>query len=119
MSGRLNGCKRMHAGVYVPLFAPLSGALEILEAAWSGELVRHRGEHYTVDAMRRGRNPDEPFEVIAELEPGVDPAPYRKAEATWLLVAPDWEGISVDGVRGVIREAPAHREMQGTGWRSS
>jgi alkanesulfonate monooxygenase SsuD/methylene tetrahydromethanopterin reductase-like flavin-dependent oxidoreductase (luciferase family) len=27
-------------------------ALDILEAAWSGELVRHRGEHYTVDAMR-------------------------------------------------------------------
>jgi alkanesulfonate monooxygenase SsuD/methylene tetrahydromethanopterin reductase-like flavin-dependent oxidoreductase (luciferase family) len=30
----------------------LDEALEILPAAWSGELVRHRGEHYTVDAMR-------------------------------------------------------------------
>jgi alkanesulfonate monooxygenase SsuD/methylene tetrahydromethanopterin reductase-like flavin-dependent oxidoreductase (luciferase family) len=30
----------------------LDEALEILHAAWSGELVRHRGEHYTVDAMR-------------------------------------------------------------------
>ena len=30
----------------------LDEALEILEAAWSGEQVRHRGEHYTVDAMR-------------------------------------------------------------------
>ena len=30
----------------------LDEALEILQAAWSGELVRHRGEHYTVDAMR-------------------------------------------------------------------
>jgi alkanesulfonate monooxygenase SsuD/methylene tetrahydromethanopterin reductase-like flavin-dependent oxidoreductase (luciferase family) len=30
----------------------LDEALDILEAAWSGELVRHRGEHYTVDAMR-------------------------------------------------------------------
>src|ERR671917_460744 len=30
----------------------LDEALEILEAAWSGEPVRHRGEHYTVDAMR-------------------------------------------------------------------
>jgi alkanesulfonate monooxygenase SsuD/methylene tetrahydromethanopterin reductase-like flavin-dependent oxidoreductase (luciferase family) len=30
----------------------LDEALEILEAAWSGSLVRHRGEHYTVDAMR-------------------------------------------------------------------
>jgi alkanesulfonate monooxygenase SsuD/methylene tetrahydromethanopterin reductase-like flavin-dependent oxidoreductase (luciferase family) len=32
--------------------AMLDEALDILEAAWSGELVRHRGEHYTVDAMR-------------------------------------------------------------------
>jgi alkanesulfonate monooxygenase SsuD/methylene tetrahydromethanopterin reductase-like flavin-dependent oxidoreductase (luciferase family) len=30
----------------------LDEALEILHAAWSGELVRHRGAHYTVDAMR-------------------------------------------------------------------
>jgi alkanesulfonate monooxygenase SsuD/methylene tetrahydromethanopterin reductase-like flavin-dependent oxidoreductase (luciferase family) len=142
----------------------LDEALEILEAAWSGGPVRHRGEHYTVDAMRflprpvqrprvpvwvaglagrakpmrraarydgffpirlesaeqlaeivarvgalraeAGRNPDEPYEVIAELEPGVDPAPYRDAGATWLLVAPDWEENSVDRVREVIREGP-------------
>jgi alkanesulfonate monooxygenase SsuD/methylene tetrahydromethanopterin reductase-like flavin-dependent oxidoreductase (luciferase family) len=142
----------------------LDEALEILEAAWSGEPVRHRGEHYTVDAMRflprpvqrpgvpvwvagfplrpkpmrraaryhgffpvnlesadqlaeivarvrtlreeAGRAADEPYEVIAALEPGTDPAPYREAGATWWLVAPDWEGISVDAVRGVIREGP-------------
>ena len=30
----------------------LDESLEILAAAWSGELVRHRGEHYTVDSMR-------------------------------------------------------------------
>jgi alkanesulfonate monooxygenase SsuD/methylene tetrahydromethanopterin reductase-like flavin-dependent oxidoreductase (luciferase family) len=143
----------------------LDEALEILEAAWSGEPVHHRGEHYTVDRvrflprpvqrprvpvwvagvagrakpMRRAarydgffpirlesadqlaeivahvgelredavRNPDEPYEMIAELEPGDDPAPYRDAGATWLLVAPDWEEMSVDEVRGVIREGPA------------
>jgi alkanesulfonate monooxygenase SsuD/methylene tetrahydromethanopterin reductase-like flavin-dependent oxidoreductase (luciferase family) len=143
----------------------LDEALEILMAAWSGEPVHHRGEHYTVDAMRflprpvqrprvpvwvagfagkskpmrraarydgffpvnldspgqlaeivarvrslredAGRAPDEPYEVIVELEPGTDPAPYREAGATWWLVAPEWEGISVDGVRGVIREGPA------------
>jgi alkanesulfonate monooxygenase SsuD/methylene tetrahydromethanopterin reductase-like flavin-dependent oxidoreductase (luciferase family) len=142
----------------------LDESLEILEAAWSGEPVHHRGEHYTVDAMRflprpmqrprvpvwvagvagrpkpmrraarydgffpirlesadqlakivarvgalreeDGRNPDEPYEVIAELEPGVDPTPYSEAGATWWLVALDWEGISVDRVRGVIREGP-------------
>jgi alkanesulfonate monooxygenase SsuD/methylene tetrahydromethanopterin reductase-like flavin-dependent oxidoreductase (luciferase family) len=30
----------------------LDESLEILAAAWSGEPVRHRGEHYTVDGMR-------------------------------------------------------------------
>ena len=30
----------------------LDEGLEILQAAWSGELVQHRGEHYTVDSMR-------------------------------------------------------------------
>ena len=30
----------------------LDESLEILAAAWSGELVRHRGEHSTVDGMR-------------------------------------------------------------------
>ena len=64
-----------------------------------------------VGALREeaGRAADETYEVIVELEPGTDPAPYREAGATWWLVAPDWEGISVDGVRGVIREGPAMR----------
>jgi alkanesulfonate monooxygenase SsuD/methylene tetrahydromethanopterin reductase-like flavin-dependent oxidoreductase (luciferase family) len=30
----------------------LDESLEILEGAWSGELVEHRGEHFTVDSMR-------------------------------------------------------------------
>jgi alkanesulfonate monooxygenase SsuD/methylene tetrahydromethanopterin reductase-like flavin-dependent oxidoreductase (luciferase family) len=143
----------------------LDEALEILTAAWSGEPVCHRGEHYTVDAMRflprpvqrpgvpvwvagfpgkprpmrraarydgffpvnlespdqlaeivarvsalreeAGRAPDEPYDVIAGLEPGIDPAPYRAAGASWWLTGPEWDGISVDAVRGVIREGPA------------
>jgi alkanesulfonate monooxygenase SsuD/methylene tetrahydromethanopterin reductase-like flavin-dependent oxidoreductase (luciferase family) len=144
----------------------LDEALEILESAWSGEPVRHRGEHYTVDAMRflprpvqrprvpvwvagvagnakpmrraarydgffpirvespdqlaeivarvaalreeAGRPADEPYDVIAELDPDADPAPYRDAGATWRLVAVDWEGISVERVRDVVR-SPATR----------
>jgi alkanesulfonate monooxygenase SsuD/methylene tetrahydromethanopterin reductase-like flavin-dependent oxidoreductase (luciferase family) len=160
----------------------LDEALEILEAAWSGEPVCHRGEHYTVDAMRflprpvqrpgvpvwvagspgkprpmrraahydgffpvnlespdqlaeivarvgalreeAGRAPDEPYEVIAGLEPGIDPAPYHEAGATWWLTGPEWEGISVDEVRGVIRQGPATRGTETTksgkeqAWRS-
>jgi alkanesulfonate monooxygenase SsuD/methylene tetrahydromethanopterin reductase-like flavin-dependent oxidoreductase (luciferase family) len=142
----------------------LDEALEILEAAWSGRLVRHRGEHYTVDAMRflprpvqrpgvpiwvagyygksrplrraaryqgffpvgleqpdqlaevvagldrlrreEGRDAAEPFDVAVELEPGSDPEPFAAAGATWGLVAFPSDPVSVDQVRGVIREGP-------------
>jgi alkanesulfonate monooxygenase SsuD/methylene tetrahydromethanopterin reductase-like flavin-dependent oxidoreductase (luciferase family) len=142
----------------------LDESLEILRAAWSGEPVRHRGEHYTVDGTRfmprpvqrpgvpvwvagvagkrrplrraaryqgyfpiRLENPDqlaeisaelrrlgretrdgaaEPFDIIVELDPGSDPAPYAAAGATWGLVAFPWNPVSVDHVRGVIREGP-------------
>jgi alkanesulfonate monooxygenase SsuD/methylene tetrahydromethanopterin reductase-like flavin-dependent oxidoreductase (luciferase family) len=143
----------------------LDEALEILEAAWSGRLVRHRGEHYTVDAMRflprpvqrpgvpiwvagyygksrplrravryqgffpvgleqpdqlaeiaaelrhlrrqAGTDPAAPFDIAVELEPGSDPAPFAAAGATWGLVAFPWDPVSVDQVRGVIRNGPA------------
>jgi alkanesulfonate monooxygenase SsuD/methylene tetrahydromethanopterin reductase-like flavin-dependent oxidoreductase (luciferase family) len=143
----------------------LDEALEILQAAWSGDIVEHRGEHYTVDAMRflprpvqrpgvpiwvagfygRSRplrrairyqgffpmgleHPDqlaeisgklerlrrqaeggepESFDLAVELDPGRDPAPYTVAGATWGLVAFPWDPVSVDQVRGVIREGPA------------
>jgi alkanesulfonate monooxygenase SsuD/methylene tetrahydromethanopterin reductase-like flavin-dependent oxidoreductase (luciferase family) len=142
----------------------LDEALEILVAAWSGEPVHHRGEHYTVDgirflprpvqrpgvpvwlggryghdkplrraarhqgffpvdlehpdqlaeivgdlaALRRGlaRDPAEPFDVVAALSPGVDPAPYAAAGATWWVVEFPWDAISVDQVRGIIRDGP-------------
>jgi alkanesulfonate monooxygenase SsuD/methylene tetrahydromethanopterin reductase-like flavin-dependent oxidoreductase (luciferase family) len=32
--------------------AMLDEALEVLQAAWSGEVVQHRGEHYLVDGVR-------------------------------------------------------------------
>jgi alkanesulfonate monooxygenase SsuD/methylene tetrahydromethanopterin reductase-like flavin-dependent oxidoreductase (luciferase family) len=142
----------------------LDEALGILQAAWTGEPVQHRGEHYTIDAMRflprpvqrpgvpiwvagfYGRSrplrrairyqgffpvgiehpdqvaeisaefrrlgretsagPAEPFDIAVELDPGTDPAPYAAAGATWGLVAFPWNPVSVDQVRGVIREGP-------------
>jgi alkanesulfonate monooxygenase SsuD/methylene tetrahydromethanopterin reductase-like flavin-dependent oxidoreductase (luciferase family) len=141
----------------------LDESLEILVAAWSGELVRHRGEHYTVDAMRflprpiqrpgvpiwaaatygatrplqraarhdglipvNLEHPDQlaemvaqvtgmrrdagnsavPFDVVAALPPGRDPAPYATAGATWWLVDFPGDAISVDLVRDVIRQGP-------------
>jgi alkanesulfonate monooxygenase SsuD/methylene tetrahydromethanopterin reductase-like flavin-dependent oxidoreductase (luciferase family) len=143
----------------------LDEALDILQAAWSGELVRHRGEHYTVDAMRflprpmqrpgipiwvagfygkskplrrairyqgffpvglehpdqlaeiageltrlrreMGQDPTGRFDFAVELEPGSDPAPFAAAGATWALVAFAWDPVSVEQVRGVIRDGPA------------
>jgi alkanesulfonate monooxygenase SsuD/methylene tetrahydromethanopterin reductase-like flavin-dependent oxidoreductase (luciferase family) len=143
----------------------LDESLEILTAAWSGEPVHHRGEHYTVDGMRFlprpvqrpgvpvwvagyhgkprplrraaryqgffpvnlerpeqlaeivadlaelrreiGRDSQAPYDVVVELPPGNDPAPYLAEGASWWLVGFPWDGISVDQVRGVIRDGPA------------
>lgn len=140
----------------------LDESLEILQTAWSGETVHHRGEHYVVDgirfwprpvqepgvpvwvAVRRGNpkplrravrhdgvfpvNVDEPdqlaeiveavgglrddtapgrpFDVAIGGPPGVDPAPYAAAGATWWMVTFPWDHPSVDQVRGVVREGP-------------
>ena len=144
----------------------LDEALEILAAAWSGDTVHYRGEHYTVGGMRfrprpvqrpgvpiwvagyygnarpqrraaryqgffpidihhpdqlaevvaaitaqreqAGRHAAEPYDIIAALPPGADPAPYAAAGATWWLVEPaPWDAVRVDRVRGVIRDGPA------------
>jgi alkanesulfonate monooxygenase SsuD/methylene tetrahydromethanopterin reductase-like flavin-dependent oxidoreductase (luciferase family) len=138
----------------------LDESLEILTAAWSGEPVRHRGEHYTVDDMqflprphqrpgipvwvagmpgavkplRRAarydgffpanlEHPDQlaqivatinelrqdataPYDIAVGLPLDVDPVPYLNAGATWWL--PEFPpGVSVDTVRGVLRDGPA------------
>ena len=136
----------------------LDEALAIVTAAWSGEPVHHRGEHYTVDGVRflprparpggvpvwvagfpgkprplrraaryQGffpvnlEHPDQlaesvarlselrddpgaPYDVVAALPPGTDPAPYAAAGATWHLVEFPWDALSVDAVRSVIRD---------------
>jgi alkanesulfonate monooxygenase SsuD/methylene tetrahydromethanopterin reductase-like flavin-dependent oxidoreductase (luciferase family) len=143
----------------------LDESLEILAAAWSGEIVRHRGEYYAVEGMRflprpvqrpgvpvwvagfygkprplrraaryqgffpvnlehpdqlaeivaglatlraeAGEDTSEPYDVIAALPPGSDPAPYGAAGATWWLVEFPWDAVSGDQVRAVIRDGPA------------
>jgi alkanesulfonate monooxygenase SsuD/methylene tetrahydromethanopterin reductase-like flavin-dependent oxidoreductase (luciferase family) len=134
----------------------LDESLEILTTAWSGEPVRHRGEHHVVDGMRFLPRPVQrpgvpvwvagsygkprplrraarydgffpmnfehadqlaemvadlaalredaaaPYDIVAALPPGRDPAPYAAAGATWWLVALPWDGVSVDQVRDVI-----------------
>jgi alkanesulfonate monooxygenase SsuD/methylene tetrahydromethanopterin reductase-like flavin-dependent oxidoreductase (luciferase family) len=136
----------------------LDESLEILVAAWSGEPVHHRGEHYTVDGMRflprpvqrpgvpvwvagyygkpkplrraaryQGffpvglEHPDqmaevvaevtalrekagesEPYDFVAALPPGTDPAPYAAAGATWWVVGFPPDAVSVAQVRDAI-----------------
>ncbi|HYT81248.1 MAG TPA: LLM class flavin-dependent oxidoreductase [Actinomycetota bacterium] len=47
-----------------------------------------------------------PYDIAVELSPGSDVAPYAEAGATWWMTALE-PGVSLDEVRGVIREGPA------------
>jgi alkanesulfonate monooxygenase SsuD/methylene tetrahydromethanopterin reductase-like flavin-dependent oxidoreductase (luciferase family) len=62
-------------------------------------------------ALRReaGRDLAEPHDVVAALPPRADPAPYRAAGATWWVVDFPADAVSIDWVRGVIRDGPAPR----------
>jgi alkanesulfonate monooxygenase SsuD/methylene tetrahydromethanopterin reductase-like flavin-dependent oxidoreductase (luciferase family) len=57
-------------------------------------------------ARRRARTPPSPTVVVA-LPPGSDPAPYAAVGATGWLVELPWVPVSVDQVRGVIRDGTA------------
>jgi alkanesulfonate monooxygenase SsuD/methylene tetrahydromethanopterin reductase-like flavin-dependent oxidoreductase (luciferase family) len=48
-----------------------------------------------------------PYDIAVPLPPGVDPAPYAKAGATWWLAEFAPETVSLDQVRGVLRDGPA------------
>jgi alkanesulfonate monooxygenase SsuD/methylene tetrahydromethanopterin reductase-like flavin-dependent oxidoreductase (luciferase family) len=54
-----------------------------------------------------GRGTAEPYDIVAALPPGTDPAPYASAGATWWMVEFPWDGVSVDQVRRVIHDGPA------------
>src|SRR5918994_3540289 len=56
------------------------------------------------EASREG---GEPYDVVAALPPGTDPAPYAMVGATWWMVEFPWDAVSVDQVRGTIRDGPA------------
>jgi alkanesulfonate monooxygenase SsuD/methylene tetrahydromethanopterin reductase-like flavin-dependent oxidoreductase (luciferase family) len=62
-----------------------------------------------VTALRRAAGGDaaQPYDVVVALPPGSDPAPYAAVGATWWLVELPWVPVSVDQVRGVIRDGPA------------
>ncbi|MBX6354826.1 MAG: LLM class flavin-dependent oxidoreductase [Micromonosporaceae bacterium] len=68
-----------------------------------GELRRQAGHDGTAQ-----------YDVVAALELGVDPAPYLEAGATWWLLEFGWKEMSLDLVRGVIRDGPAIRAADET-----
>ena len=47
-----------------------------------------------------------PYDVVAALQPGVDPRPYAAAGATWWVVEFPGDDVSIDRVRRVIRDGP-------------
>jgi alkanesulfonate monooxygenase SsuD/methylene tetrahydromethanopterin reductase-like flavin-dependent oxidoreductase (luciferase family) len=59
-----------------------------------------------VAAVRDLRGDNEaPFDIAVELRPGTDVKPYVEAGATWWMTSLE-PGITLDEVRGVIREGP-------------
>jgi hypothetical protein len=47
------------------------------------------------------------FDIAVGLPPGADPAPWAKAGATWWMPEFSPEALSLDEVRGVLRDGPA------------
>ncbi len=50
---------------------------------------------------------ERPFDVVAEVGPGADPAPWVAAGATWLLTETDPVTLTLDTVRGILCDGPS------------
>ncbi len=61
----------------------------------------------TISGLRS--DPAAPYDVAIGLPPGTDPVPYAEAGATWWLTDFDPRTLSLDRVRGVLRDGPAPR----------
>ena len=48
-----------------------------------------------------------PYDIAVGLPPGTSPAPYAEAGATWWLLEFDPATVSLEQVRGVLRDGPA------------
>jgi alkanesulfonate monooxygenase SsuD/methylene tetrahydromethanopterin reductase-like flavin-dependent oxidoreductase (luciferase family) len=61
-----------------------------------------------VDVRVHRADPAGPFDVVAEVEPGQDPAPWVAAGATWCLTAfdPTSAPVTLDRVLGVVADGP-------------
>jgi alkanesulfonate monooxygenase SsuD/methylene tetrahydromethanopterin reductase-like flavin-dependent oxidoreductase (luciferase family) len=61
-----------------------------------------------VNELRRTSGDDlrRPYDVAMALAPGADPAPFVEAGATWILVEFAPAEVTLDAVRGVLRDGP-------------
>jgi alkanesulfonate monooxygenase SsuD/methylene tetrahydromethanopterin reductase-like flavin-dependent oxidoreductase (luciferase family) len=59
-----------------------------------------------------GADTTEPYDIVAEIEPGQDPTPYAAAGATWWLVGFPPDTVTIDLVRGVIRDSRPIQEVK-------
>jgi hypothetical protein len=52
------------------------------------------------------------YDVAVPLPPGADPAPYAEAGATWWLAEFEPESVTLDQVRGVLRDGPVEFDVE-------
>ena len=57
-------------------------------------------------AIAELRHDDGPYDIAVGLPVGVDPLPYARAGATWWLPEFAPEAVSLDAMRGVLRDGP-------------
>ena len=70
--------------------------------------VRHPDQLAEIGETIRGLRPDPtaPFDIAMPLPPRVDPAAYVAAGATWCMTELEPDAITLDHVRGVLRDGP-------------
>ena len=70
-----------------------------------------------VTALREqvGTDITEPYDIVAAIEPDHDPTPYAAAGATWWLAEFPPDTVTIDLVRGVIRDNRSGHEMTDPG----
>jgi hypothetical protein len=82
-------------------------AAEAEEAGWDGFCVWDHSVEVAATIAGLRRHSTAPYDIAVGLPPGTDPAPYAKVGATWWMTDFAPEAVSLDEVRGVLRDGPA------------
>jgi alkanesulfonate monooxygenase SsuD/methylene tetrahydromethanopterin reductase-like flavin-dependent oxidoreductase (luciferase family) len=70
-----------------------------------------------ITTLRRQAGTDitDPYDIVVEIEPGHDPMPYAAAGATWWLVGFPADTVTIDLVRGVLRDGSSRHDVTNVG----